>query len=373
MPDTIAAALIVSTYQRPRNLELCLRSIAAQEGAGHQFELVVADDGSGDETADLVRDFRRQAGFPVRFTTHKHAGFHPARCRNEGVLASDAPYLLFLDGDCVVPRDHVRNHLEQRRPGTVCGGDCFRLTSEQSDRVAGGLDGQRELARLVPLRERWRVTRNHLDATLNWLIRNRSKPKLFAGNFGMWRNDLQAVNGFDQKFVQWGGEDDDLRMRLIQAGLTIRSVRDRISAFHLWHAPDPTVPARWVEGRNARYLKRGFRLTRCVDGLAKRPMEDLSIRVRNAAGFSSLIASAFPFLRTPAAAGGRVDVECLFWPGEERFTGDADCNLLVLTAPAAGAPLEKTHVLVTDVESVDFDSGPHFRMNEIHSIWEAIL
>lgn len=371
--NSIEAAIIVCTYQRPRNLKSCLISIAAQTGVDGQFELVVADDGSNDETADLVSEFQRRVDFPVRFTAHEHDGFHPARCRNEGVLASNAPYLLFLDGDCVIPRDHVRNHLAQRRPTTVCGGDCFRLTEEQSDRVAGGVDGREELERLVPLRERWRVTRNHLDAKLNWLLRNPSKPKLFAGNIGMWRRDLELVNGFDQKFLHWGGEDDDLRMRLIQAGLTIRSIRDRAHTFHLWHPPDPTVPARWVDGRNAQYLQRRFRLTRCIDGLLKRRTEDLSIRIRNGSRFQSLIAEGFPFLREPAATGERVDVECLFLPGEEGFTGAADCNLLILTAPAARPPLDDTHVLVTDLASVVFDSGPRFRMSEIHRIWESIL
>ncbi len=371
--NKIEAAIIVCTYQRPRNLIACLSSIAAQTGVDEQFEVVVADDGSNDETPDLVSEFRRRAGFPVRFTTHRHEGFHPARCRNEGVLASNAPYLLFLDGDCVIPRDHVRNHLEQRRPQTVCGGDCFRLTEEQSDHLAGGVDRMESLERFVTLRERLRVTRNHLDAKLNWLLRNASKPKLFAGNIGIWRRDLELVNGFDQKFLDWGGEDDDLRVRLIQAGLTIRSIRDRAHTYHLWHPPDPTVPARWMDGCNAPYLWRRFRLTGCIDGLVKRRMEDLSIRVRNGSRFQSLIAVGFPFLREPAAPGERADVECLFLPGEEGFTGNADCNLLILTAPVARAPLDDAHVLVTDLTSVVFDSGPRFRMSELHRIWDAIV
>lgn len=364
----IEAAIVVCTYQRPRNLKLCLASIAAQ--TDDRFELVVADDGSEDETAGLVREFERSVDFPVRFTTHRREGFHPARCRNEGVLASGAPYLLFVDGDCVLPRDHLQRHLERRAPMTVCAGDSFRLTREQSDRFAAGGGG---IERLVPLRERWRVARNHLDAKLNWLFRNPGKPKLFAGNIGMWRRDLELVNGFDEKFVDWGGEDDDLRARLIQAGVTVRSIRDHTNNFHLWHAADPTVPARRLSGRNAPYLQRRFRLTRCVDGLVKRRLEDLSIRFCNSSRFPSLLGEGFPFLRQPAAPGDRVDVECLFLPGEEAFTGAADCNVLVLTAPVANPPFEGAHVLVTDLAAVHFDSGPRFRMSEIQRIWESIL
>ena len=184
--------------------------------------------------------------FPVRFTTHEHQGFQPARCRNAGVRSSSGEYLLFVDGDCVLPPDHVRIHLERRRPGVVCGSDCLRLTAEQSERVGRGCETD-ELARMASLRERWRVARNDLDAKLNWLLRNPDKPKLFAGDFGIWRRDFERVNGFDQRFRDWGGEDDDLRTRLLQAGVKVRSIRNLTRSFHLWHPPDPTVPRRWTE------------------------------------------------------------------------------------------------------------------------------
>ena len=72
-------SLIVNTYQKPRHLALVLESIALQTGIDAAMELVVADDGSEDETADLVERFAARVPFPVRFTTEPHDGFRLAR------------------------------------------------------------------------------------------------------------------------------------------------------------------------------------------------------------------------------------------------------------------------------------------------------
>src|SRR3954471_7635786 len=92
-------ALLMSTFERPRHLRLALESIARQSGVEGRMELVVTDDGSTDETPEIVRDFAASVNFPVEFTTHPHTTFQLARGRNEGVRASRAPYILFLDGD----------------------------------------------------------------------------------------------------------------------------------------------------------------------------------------------------------------------------------------------------------------------------------
>ncbi len=59
-------ALLVSTYQRPRHLQRALLSIAMQRDAGDKMEVVVTDDGSTDETAELVEKFSKTVDFPVR-------------------------------------------------------------------------------------------------------------------------------------------------------------------------------------------------------------------------------------------------------------------------------------------------------------------
>ena len=128
-------AVLVSSFERPAHIRRVLASIAAQRGVSGAFEVIVTDDGSRDETPRLVRQFAASANFPVRFITHRHDGFHIARCRNEGVRASTAPYLLFLDGDCMIPPDHLRAHLDCRREGYALAGYPIYLNQTISEQI----------------------------------------------------------------------------------------------------------------------------------------------------------------------------------------------------------------------------------------------
>ena len=323
-------ALLVTTYQRTSHLRRVLASIERQRGIDSRFEVVVMDDGSTDETADLVQQFRRRARFPVGFTTHPHTTFCAARCRNEGAAASKAPYLLFLDGDCVLPPDHVAVHLAHRKPGWAMVGDCVRLDEMQSNRLT------EDVIRYSAFLEwgasvEWRRLKkqDHKFRFYNWLGHSRKPNKLKSGNVGIWRSDYEMVNGFDENYRGWGCEDDDLGVRLRQAGVRLGSILRWTRSYHLWHPKDPSTPARWSDGPNVKYFLREGRLTRCRNGLKKRTLRDLVVRVIGQTARSTSIAHILQgrFLDRPPAA--RPEVEILFAPSDERFSGEAECNILV--------------------------------------------
>ena len=269
-------ALIVSSYQKARHLQLVLASIALQQSVAGKIELVVSDDGSTDETPSIVEQFKLEAEFPVRFTTHRHRTFQLARCRNEGTAASIAPYLVFLDGDCVLPPDFALEHLRRRKPGTVMTGDCYRLSVETSARVDESVIRTGAFLNWAPPGEVRRLAKQHRKARLYNLIRHRSKPRVLGGNVGVWRADFERVNGYDEDFEGWGCEDDDLGFRLRKAGLRIESIRRWTRAYHLWHTPDATAPARWREGPNVQKLLGGNRPMFAVNGLHKRGFDNIA-------------------------------------------------------------------------------------------------
>jgi glycosyltransferase involved in cell wall biosynthesis len=262
-------AVLVSSYQRSWHLARVLASIEHQQGVAGRFEVVVTDDGSTDDTPEVVCEFARRVNFPVQMTRHTHDGFQLARCRNEGVSASRAEYLLFLDGDCLIPPDHLWHHLQRRRRGVVQAGYCCQLDRTTSERLTLAQIARGEFCQSASREQLCKLRRMHRKARWYCWLRHPTKPKLFGGNVGIFRSDYERVNGYDENFQGWGCEDDDLRLRLRAAGIGIHSILDRTWTFHLWHPPGESTPTRWRDGANVDYLLRKHRPAFCHHGLTR--------------------------------------------------------------------------------------------------------
>ncbi len=268
-------SLIVSSFERPANLLRCLHSIAVQKGVKDRIEVVVADDGSRSETEELVCRFGRSVDFPIKFTSHEHNGFRLSQCRNEGVLASTADYLLFTDADCVLPSDHVSIHLQSCRRGRVVAGHCYRLDAEASDRLSLERIRSGNLFPLVKRREVRRAYWKRVKARAYELLRVSMRPRLSGSNIGVWRADCERINGFDENFVGWGMEDTDFQHRLESIG--VRSNLARTGVYHLWHPQHPTYRKNSMGTANYDYYHRpGTILSLCENGLNERRLATLA-------------------------------------------------------------------------------------------------
>jgi len=363
-------ALIVNTYQKPRHLGLVLASIAAQTGVDGRFEVIVSDDGSTDGTAALVRDFAAQARFPVRLTSQPHDGFRLARTRNAGARLTASDYLLFLDGDCILPSDHVAAYLSRRRPGRALLGYCARLPEDTSAHLREETLATTDLTGLAPASERRLLAKRFRKAWWHAALRHPSKPRLAGGNCGIWRHDFEAVNGCDERFVGWGQEDDDLGLRLRAAGVRLESILDRTWSLHVWHPVDTSATPRWRDGVNVPYFLRRGRLTRCRHGLVERTADNLvwglpadASNTPLGRGLLALLADA-----PQAAAGAPCEVEIVLRPGRGRFTRRAECRMLIIEGhgDTAEASLrrraDQVHIIATDSPS---ETGPIDRLAEL--------
>ena len=329
-------SLIVNTFEKPRHLALVLESIALQTGVDGRFEVVVADDGSGVDTRTIVAEFARRVPFPVAFTTEPHDGFRLARVRNRGAALAGGDTLLFLDGDSVLPPDHVATHLAARRPGWARIGDVVRLPESVSrDLTPSGLASV-DLRRLAPREELQRLSHRHRKSAFQNLLRHPSKPRLAGGNFAVWRQDYFRVNGSDERFRGWGQEDDDLGLRLRGAGILLASILDRTFTFHLWHPSDPSATPRWRDGVNISYFLRRGRLTRCRRGLESRGPTAIrwGLPSDGAIGLSALLAAS---LADAPRAGidEPCEIDVVVWPGRGRFHRRAECRFLLVEAGAS--------------------------------------
>lgn len=352
-------ALSLTTYQKPWHLRRALASIAGQRGVEGRMELVVTDDGSTDETAEVVEEFRRRVRFPVSFTTHEHFIYHPSRSRNDGARATTAPYLLFVDGDCVLPPDHVAIHLAQRKPGCAMLGDCYRADESLTVTLTEEEAAEGAFVHWKLGAERRRLDRQHRKNRLYSFLRHSTKPKLISNNVGIWRSDFERVNGFDENFMNWGCEDDDLGRRLIRSGVRLESILAHTRIVHLWHPRETSTTPRWRDGANVNYFLRPAWLTRCRNGLIPRSSADLKIRI---AGSLAMPEKAAPLLQqaglrpdliaaqpVPICAN-RAEVEILFLPGEGRLSGQAEFQVLVVLEDTAvpRSMLKSVHRIVAD-------------------------
>lgn len=359
----------------PGHLARVLASLAQQTLAA-RMELVVSDDGSADETEALVRRFAREVRFPVRFVTHQRDGFQLARSRNDGFRATSAPRVLFLDGDCLVPPDHIEQHLGVVRPGVVTNGYCVRLDQRTSEQITIDTIKSGQFTRLSPAGEVRKLALMHLKAAFYNLVRHPRKPNLRGGNVGICREDFLRVNGLDENFRAWGGEDDDLGWRLRASGLRIESVLHRTRTWHLWHPPTPTKVDRHHEQHHFEYLYRPFRLSRCLDGVEKRRPEDLLVRLSGQPHDPPLVHKVLRALGlTPHAWPGRtVDLEVVAVPGSGRFTGQADIKVLLAVgaSPAAFRHARQAHIVLSPDGFFGSPRQLRLKLDDVPGLWAAL-
>jgi glycosyltransferase involved in cell wall biosynthesis len=267
----VEISVIVSTYNQPAWLEKVLWGYARQDFTG--FELVIADDGSREDTRDLIAGFARESAFPLRHLWHEDRGYRRSIILNGAILASRGDYLVFSDGDCIPRRDFVRTHAEMAETGRFLSGGSVYLSRETSERISRddvfsgrladpdwlgrqGEDLGRHRLRLVP-RGPLATLLDHLTAT---------RPTWNLNNASTWREALFAANGMEAE-MGYGGADRALGSRLQNLGLRGKRVRFRAVLLHLDHAR-PYKTRESIEKNKAirRRIVAG-RETRARDGL----------------------------------------------------------------------------------------------------------
>ena len=222
----------------------------------------------------------------------------------------------------------------------VTSGYCVRLTDEASRRIELDTVARGDFVNYAEASELHKLATMHRKAWCYNLLHHPTKPSLRSTDFSIARSDFERVNGFDERFRGWGGEDDDLGRRLKAAGVRHVSVLDKTRVYHLWHPPVPSKTAEWREGNNVAYLQRPLRLTRCVAGLVPRKSRDLTVRLAGEAHDQAALSGLIhrQGWRVQCDSHIRADLELLPWPGRGRFRGQGDCRVLVLLEEVAQLP-----------------------------------
>jgi glycosyltransferase involved in cell wall biosynthesis len=269
----VRVSVIITTFDQPEQLEKVLWGYAKQRH--RDFQLIVADDGSGPATTEVVDRVSALAGLDVVHVWHEHRGFRKTEILNRAILAADSEYLIFSDGDCIPRDDFVAVHASLARPGSFLSGGYLKLSREVSSRISVADVRSGDATDASWLKERgWRpgkrafrlMRKVRLAAVLDTITPTR---RTWNGhNSSAWKSALVAVNGFDLDMA-YGGLDRALGERLMNAGVRGKQVRHRTPCLHLHHERPYADPMKWKRNHEIRDRIRRNHETRAVHGIAE--------------------------------------------------------------------------------------------------------
>lgn len=229
-----SASIIVGTYNDLDILEASLAAFAVQNCSN--FELVLADDGSSQDYAPVLRAWAPRFVHGIKHATHEKRGFRKARILNRAIRISRRENLIFIDMDCLPRRDFVQSHLKYVKQGTAITGRRVHLSRDVIPKPAKifecGLGFNSAALLQLWFRGKAKVIEHGIATPFFYESSNNS---LLGSNFSVSRSDILAVNGFNEEFEGWGKEDMELGLRLQFSGVRVRNLRNKVIEYHLMH------------------------------------------------------------------------------------------------------------------------------------------
>lgn len=233
--------LLISTYNRADALDVVLDSVAAQTRMPD--EVVICDDGSGRETASVIQRWQEKLPVPVIHVWHEDKGFRLAAIRNKGVAASTGDYIIQIDGDVMLERHFVADHIDKARKGFYIKGSRVRLSPEGSKALCDSRHARNlSFISSYVMRDRAKNFRWGIMGRLYGTHYHREGVAIGC-NMSFWRSDFMMVNGYDEYYEGWGAEDTDLCLRLEGMGVRTFKLFRMGLCWHLWHneRPNPNL------------------------------------------------------------------------------------------------------------------------------------
>lgn len=237
--DTALISVIVTTYNREDALDAALRALGRQ--TDQSFEIIVADDGSREETAHVIESWTSRLKVPLKHVRHEHRGFRGSEIRNRGIRASAGDLCIFLDGDCLAGEDFIAAHRRLAEPGWFVTGNRILLSRELTEEVLARGERAEEWCIFTLTGQRLRGGVNRLLPTVHLPLGplRKLQSSQWKGaqtcNLAVARSDLDRIDGFDCAYTGWGLEDSDLVVRLLRAGVRRKDGRFATGVLHLWH------------------------------------------------------------------------------------------------------------------------------------------
>lgn len=224
-------ALLISTYNQPKILALILKTVQNQTVLPN--EILIADDGSGIETKNVVENFKNKVEIPVIHQWHEDNGFRKSTIINKTVAKSNADYIIQVDGDCLLHPNFIQNHLENSQPNLYLYGTRVHIKEKYVNKVLNKSVVQFSFFSKI-IKKRFRGVYLPLANKL-FNIQETISDKFRGCNTSFWKKDFIAVNGYNEDFQGWGREDSELMIRLHNLGIKAKRLKFNGIVYHLDH------------------------------------------------------------------------------------------------------------------------------------------
>jgi len=228
-----SVSLIVSTYNWPEALNLCLMSIITQTVL--PAEVIIADDGSGTETQSLIEKYKEIFPVPLIHVWHEDEGFQLSRIRNKAIARASGDYIIQIDGDLILEPHFIADHISFSKPGSFISGTRVQMSSVLSNKLIK----QNRTAVTVFTKGITNFSNGIRIPLLSRFLAGRYKAKQITYvrgcNMAFWKTDLLKVNGYNESIVGWGREDSEIAVRLVNADVRKRILKFGAVVFHIYH------------------------------------------------------------------------------------------------------------------------------------------
>ncbi len=233
-------SVIVATYNRPDALDIVLQSLEYQ--TDRNFEIIVADDGSGDDTKLIVEIHTKKSSQSIKHVWHEDLGFRLSKIRNLAIQSTTGDYLIFLDGDCAVQPDFIESHRRLSEKGFIVTGSRILLSKEITEEICSSKSfnfyefKSKSLGNLIKKRIN-KFLPLFIKLPDHYLRKYKKYQwrRIKGCNLGCWKSDANLINGFDEALTGWGHEDADFVFRMYQNGINRKSGAWCTEVLHLWH------------------------------------------------------------------------------------------------------------------------------------------
>ena len=249
-------SVVISTYNSTEWLRKVIWGYNTQ--TYRNFEMVIADDGSGQETFDLIEQMKKEVFFPIIHIWHEDNGFQKSQILNKAIVGCTTAYILMSDGDCIPRPDFIEQHIKFREEGYLLSGGYHKLPLLLSKNITkediySGKCFELKWLKSNGMKVSFKNSKVYSDGLVSTVLNflTPTTPSWNGHNASGWKEDILAINGFDER-MQYGGQDRELGERLINYGIKSKQIRYSTVCLHLDHPRGYATPDSISKNKNIR-------------------------------------------------------------------------------------------------------------------------